>query len=274
MKSEHPSRNPVPSRDRVSPSPIHLLDPHPDGRPAVLLLHGLGATGASWTLQLSALTEAGFRPLAPDLPGFGASPYDGRGWSVRRVAAQMAALLEERATGPAHIVGISMGGVIAQRFAFDFPALTRRLVLVNTFAVLRPARLRGWLYFLQRFLVVNTLGLEAQAKVVARRIFPDPQQESLRQILVDSIASADPRAYRRAMLALGLFDSRPWLGRIQAPTLVVTGERDSTVDPVRQRLLAEGIPGARQVIIPGAGHAVSVDRAEEFNRVLVDFLES
>ncbi|MEZ0396926.1 MAG: alpha/beta fold hydrolase [Anaerolineales bacterium] len=270
MRNEFPSREAVFSRDRLPG--IHVLDPHPDGSPAVLLLHGLGATGASWGLQLPALSEAGFRPLAPDLPGFGASPYDGRGWTIPRVAAQMAALLEERQTGPAHVVGISMGGVIAQRFAFDFPALTRRLVLVNTFAALRPTHWRGWLYFLQRFVVVNTLGLETQARFVARRIFPDPHQESLREVLVESIASADRRAYRRAMLALGLFDSRPWLGRIQAPTLVVTGERDSTVEPLRQRLLADGIPGARQVVVAGAGHALSVERADEFNRILLDFL--
>lgn len=253
---------------------IHCLDPHPDGCPAVLLLHGLGATGASWTLQLPALAAAGFRPLAPDLPGFGDSPYDGRGWNIPGVAARMAALLEERETGPAHIVGISMGGVIAQQLALDFPALTRRLVLVNTFAVLRPATWMGWLYFLQRFIVVNMLGLDAQAKVVARRIFPDPQDAPLREALIDSISSADPRAYRRAMVSLSLFDSRRRLAQIQAPTLVITGERDSTIAPARQRLLADGIPGARQVVIPGAGHAASVDQPEAFNRVLLDFLQS
>jgi 3-oxoadipate enol-lactonase len=255
-------------------NPLHFLDPHPDGHPPVLLLHGLGATSASWTLQLPVLAGAGFRPLAPDLPGFGASPYDGRGWSIPRVAAQVAALLEDLATGPAHVVGISMGGVVAQQFAMDFPALTRKLVLVNTFAVLRPATWKGWLYFLQRFIVVNTLGLEAQARFVARRIFPDPQHEPLRQALIASIATADRRAYRRAMLSLGLFDSRQRLAHIRAPVLVITGEGDTTVAPGRQRLLVEGIPGARQVVIAGAGHAVSVDRPDEFNRVLIGFLKS
>ena len=224
-------------------------------------------------MQFPALAGAGFRPLAPDAPGFGDSPYDGRGWSIARIAAQMAGLLEALGTGPAHVVGISMGGVIAQQFALDFPALTRKLVLVNTFSVLRPATGKGWLYFLQRFVVVNTLGLEAQAKFVAKRIFPEPQHEKLREMLVASIATADPRAYRRAMMSLGLFDSRRRLREIGAPTLVVTGEHDSTVDPVRQKLLVEGIPGARQAVIAGAGHAVSVDQPEEFNRTLVDFLK-
>ena len=105
---------------------LHFLDPNPTGKPVVLLLHGLGADGSSWTLQLPALSRAGFRPLAPDAPGFGGSPYDGGGWNIRRVAAQMAGLLEELGGGPAHIVGLSMGGVIAQQFALDFPQLTKK----------------------------------------------------------------------------------------------------------------------------------------------------
>jgi pimeloyl-ACP methyl ester carboxylesterase len=64
---------------------LHFLDPNPTGRPTVLLLHGLGADGSSWTLQLPPLIEAGFRPIAPDAPGFGKSPYDGKGWSVRKL---------------------------------------------------------------------------------------------------------------------------------------------------------------------------------------------
>ncbi len=252
---------------------LHVLDPNPAGFPAVLLLHGLGVTGASWTLQLPALTEAGFRPLAPDAPGFGDSPYDGRGWSIRRVAAQMAELLEERHSGPAHVVGLSMGGVIAQQFARDFPHLTRKLVLVSTFAVLCPDSLSGWWYFLRRALGVMTGGPQAQARLVAERVFPRPDQSPLREMLLDTIARADRRAYRAAMRALASFDSRPWLKDLPAPTLVVTGAEDITVSPARQQMLAEGIPGARQVVLEAAGHALSVEQAEAFNRLLLDFLK-
>jgi 3-oxoadipate enol-lactonase len=253
-------------------APIHYLDPNPSGNPAVLLLHGLGADANSWTLQIPTLTGAGFRPIAVDLPGFGQSPYDGGGWSIRRVAAGMGDLLDELQTGPAHVVGISLGGTIAQQFALDMPGLTRKLVLVSTFAVLRPDNLSGWWYFLQRFILVNTLGLPAQAKVVAQRIFPDPGHESLRSILVETITQADPRAYRKAMLSLGLFNSVKRLKEIQVPTLVVTGADDTTVIPARQRLLVEGIPYAQQVIIPAAGHAVPVDQPDRFNQELLKFL--
>lgn len=250
----------------------HYLDPNPAGQPAVLLLHGLGADSASWSLQLPALTGAGFRPIAPDTPGFGQSPYDGGGWSIRRMAAGMAGLLEELQSGPAHVVGLSMGGIIAQQFALDFPHLTRKLVLVSTFAALRPVNLNGWFYFIQRFIVVNTLGLPTQARVVAGRIFPGADKAALREMLIQTISRANPRAYRKAMASLGLFNSTKRLGEIKVPTLIVTGTDDTTVAPARQKLLVNGIPAARQVVVPEAGHAVPVDQSERFNQELLAFL--
>lgn len=188
------------------------------------------------------------------------------------MAAGMAGLLEELQSGPAHVVGLSMGGIIAQQFALDFLHLTRKLVLVSTFAALRPVNLSGWFYFIQRFIVVNTLGLPAQARVVAGRIFPGADKAVLREMLIQTISRANPRAYRKAMESLGLFNLTKRLGEIKVPTLIVTGTDDTTVPPARQKLLVNGIPAARQVIIPEAGHAVPVDQSERFNRELLAFL--
>ncbi len=251
---------------------LHFLDPNPSGFPGVLLLHGLGADASSWTLQFPALTEAGFRPLAPDAPGFGASRYDGRGWSLKRVAAAVKGLLDELATGPVHVVGLSMGGVIAQQLALDTPQVVKKLVLASSFAALRPERLSGWLYLLRRVLLVSFKGIPEQAVFVAGRLFPAQEQEPLRRLFIQQITQADPRAYRAAMRALSLFDSRRRLAQIKAPTLVITGANDGTASPFLQAALAHGIPGARQVIIAGAGHAVSVDHHEEFNRAMLVFL--
>jgi pimeloyl-ACP methyl ester carboxylesterase len=252
---------------------LHVLDPYPSGKPPVLLLHGLGADGSSWSLQFPALIQAGFRPLAPDAPGFGGSPYDGHGWNIRRVAAQMAGLLEELQIGPAHVVGLSLGGTIAQQFALDFPQLTKKLALVSTFSVLRPDDFNGWAYFIRRVVSILTMGQVAQAQMAAWRVFPDPKDQELREMFLAIVARADPRAYRGAMIALGLFNSTRRLRETHAPTLVITGANDTTVRPARQRLLVQGIHGAKQVTIQDAGHAVSVDQAEIFNQALVEFLK-
>jgi pimeloyl-ACP methyl ester carboxylesterase len=253
---------------------LHYLDPNPNGHPGVLLLHGLGADATSWTLQLAPLAEAGFRPLALDAPGFGKSPYDGHGWGIQRVVDETAALLRELKTESVHVVGISMGGIIAQQLAFDHPELVEKLVLVNTFSVLRPRTVSRWIYFRLRLLMVQTVGVPRQAKLVARRIFPKPDQEFMRQQLIASISQADPRAYRLAMGSLKNFNSSNKLSTLRMPVLVISGGSDTTVDIQDQKILAQGISGARHVIIPGGGHGVSVDSYETFNRELITFLSS
>jgi pimeloyl-ACP methyl ester carboxylesterase len=252
---------------------LHFLDPQPSNEPAVLLLHGLGVDSSSWILQMEPLAEAGFRPIAPDVTGFGASPYTGGGWSVGQAADSMAALLDELKVGASHVVGISMGGVIAQELALLYPAQVQRLVLANTFARILPDSLSGWIYFAERAILAHTLGVPTQARLVAKRLFPEPGQALLRQELIRQVSAADPRAYRAALRALGLYNSTPRLKEIRSPTLVITGDCDSTVPPRNQRVLASGIQGSKQVVVRGAGHAVSVEMPEEFNRIVSQFLQ-
>ncbi len=250
---------------------MHYLDPAPERPQAVLLLHGLGASAASWQAQIPALVKAGFRPIAVDMPGFGKTPYRGH-WSPWAVAEEALALLEKLHALPAHVVGISMGGTVALASALTAPSQVRSLTLVNTFAALRPDGLRGWAYLAWRMLLIHTLGLEAQARHVVAHIFPKPEQENLRQELLTEILQADPRAYRAAMRALARFNVTNRLGEIQQPTLVITGEEDTTIPPKTQRVLAQNIPHARQVVIPQAGHAVIADHPAAFNQALLSFL--
>jgi 3-oxoadipate enol-lactonase len=251
---------------------LHFLDLNPKGSPAVLLLHGLGANSSSWILQFDALVEAGFRPIAPDAPGFGKSPYDGHGWSIPRVSSVMAELINELNVSPVHVVGISMGGTIAQQLVLDYSHLINKLILVNTFSILRPKRVSGWLYFLQRFLLVHLLGVPTQANFVSKRIFPGEDQQEQRDRLIQQLSEADPRAYRAAMRSLGFFNSSKRLREISTPTLVVSSDRDTTVPADSQKFLAEHISSARQVVIQNAGHAVTIDQPEQFNTVMLEFL--
>ena len=85
---------------------IHYLDPHPGGHPAVLLLHGLGATGESWQLQFPVLIESGYRPIAADARGFGKSTYPGGKMTVEDMAGDMVALLAKLNVDGAVVVGI------------------------------------------------------------------------------------------------------------------------------------------------------------------------
>jgi 3-oxoadipate enol-lactonase len=251
---------------------MFYADPNPIGTPAVVLLHGLGTDSTSWGFQVPALLAKGVRPIILDIPGFGKSSYGKGNWNIQGVAAEIARLVENELPAPLALVGISMGGAIAIRIALDFPDCIERLVLVNTFAALRPRRLKDLSYLAIRFMRANLLGIQAQAEMVAQRIFPEPDQEALRKILIESILQSDPAVYRAAMRSLGLFDVKKRLAEIRKPTLVVTGTLDSTVPPEVQAVLAANIPGARQVLIAGGRHAVIADHPDLFNQVLLEFL--
>jgi 3-oxoadipate enol-lactonase len=253
---------------------IHYLDENNLSPKPVLLLHGLGANSQSWLFQSPVLQQTGFRPVAPDFPGFGQSTYP-RGRAVlRRFVEPIEALIVSLRLQRLDVVGISMGGTAALQFALDCPESINRLVLVNTFAHLNVTSPRSLPYFLLRFILVHTLGLPRQAKTVAKHIFPAPDQEVLRQGLIEQIMQADPRAYRAAMRALAFFDVRNRLDEIRCPTLVITGEQDTTVPVETQTRLANSIQNARQLIIPHAGHGVTVGNPDIFNQVLVEFLTS
>lgn len=251
---------------------IHfLVDGPADGKP-VLLIHGLGSDSTSWQIQIPALIGLGCRVFAVDVPGFGQSRHQGGRWSMPFIAKSLAQFCRQEMHRPADVVGISMGGTIALEFALDFPELVNHLVLVNTFATLKTGGIRQWMYFLRRAVLLYTAGQEMQARFVARRIFPGEDQGELRKILIAQIMQADLGDYRRAMVSLALFDARGRLAGVKPPTLVVTGDRDSTVPPAVQAEMARMIPGARQEMVAGAGHAVIVDQPEAFNRVVCAFL--
>jgi len=252
---------------------IHYEEANPQGAPPVLLLHGLGSAGGDWLFQLEALAGAGYRALAPDLRGFGRSSAPPK-VTVKAMADDMALFLRKVEAVPAHVVGISMGGAVALQLALDHPEAVRKLVLVNTFARLKPRSLNEALYLLARTVIAVFLSPQKQAAMVAKRIFPRPEQESLRKKLYQRIINTNPCAYRAAMASLRRFNVVERLGELKMPTLVVTGSEDTTIPPEAQEELVRNIPGARQVLIEGGGHAVIADSSEAFNRALLDFLGS
>jgi pimeloyl-ACP methyl ester carboxylesterase len=251
---------------------LHYFQSAKQTRQTILLLHGLGASCASWSLQIPVLEAAGYSILAPDARGFGQSSYPGGNTSIAEMSADFAALLDRLKTGPVDVVGISMGGTHALQLAISRPELVGKLVLVNTFSRLRPSSPNEWFYFAIRFVLVHTLGLNLQAQTVAQRIFPGPEQDEFRKAFLEEIMQADPRGYRAAMRALAGFNADPNLASIHCPTLVITSSDDTTVNPNIQKALVQGIPNARQVLVDNAGHAVIATQAEKFNQILLAFL--
>lgn len=257
----------------LSPSQkINYLDMNKSGSPVILLLHGLGATGESWGLQIPDLVAKRLRIIAPDLRGSGKSTYPGGNTSIRDMTDDVFQLLKDLQISKTNLAGISMGGTVALEFALDYPGFVQKLILINTFSQLRPKNWGSRIYFLLRMVLLYTLGMNMQANIVARHIFPEPGQSEFRQLFMGQIAQADPQGYRAAIWALARFNVTQRLGELTVPTLVVTGECDTTVPPKVQEQLAQRIPNSQHRIVPGAGHAVIVDQPEVFNKIFLDFL--
>ena len=246
----------------------------PDADKSILLLHGLGVYGESWGYQAQALTQAGYNPITPDLPGFGKSPAQGRYWSVRSAAEAMVRLLDREGINRTVLCGLSMGGTVALQMALSYPGRVTGLVLINTFAALRPSSVSEVAYFIRRGLRAYIANPGSQAELVAKRIFPYSDQAEWRVRLVESIRASNPKIYRQAMLSLARFDVTRHLDRIRMPVMVITGAKDTTILPRVQQSMAERIPGAQRHLIDGAGHGVIIDHMDEVNRLLLGFMSS
>lgn len=252
---------------------IFWLDRFPDNSRPLLLLHGLGSDSSSWIYQIEELGNSGLRPIAVDLPGFGKSkPLIHQRWTIRRVADEIVNTFRNRGIYKMDVAGISLGGAVALQIGLDHADFVDHLILINTFARLRPDHWNDQCYLLRRFFVAMIKGVSSQANLVAWRLFPREDQTQLRTILVQQILNSDPAAYRWAMFELGLFDKRQSLSKIRMPVLVISGQDDTTVSLELQKELAKGIRASRHVIIPNAGHAVIVDQPAEVSNHILAFV--
>jgi pimeloyl-ACP methyl ester carboxylesterase len=225
------------------------------GAEPLILLHGLSGSSRWWKRNVLAFAEE-FRVVVPDLIGFGRTRIRGPFPGFSRIAEVLAEWMDTLGLCPADVVGHSMGGQISVHLAARFPERVNRLVLVDATGIPRPLTPRAVLRF--------------ATEVAPPTRWGDP---AFVPVIVGDALYAGVRTIVRALAHLLRDDVRPLLSRITAPTLVVWGERDSLVPLAHAEELRRAIPGAKLVILRRAAHNPMVDRPEEFNRVVRDFLE-
>ena len=239
--------------------------------PPIVLLHGLGSSSADWPEQ-HAVLESRYRVVAVDLPGHGGSPLPPGPLTIERMAADVAALLARLDAGKAHVLGLSLGACVAMRLALAAPGRVRSLTLVNAFARVQPTGPADVARLTLRLVLLATAPMDTVAAHVARRLFPWPEQRALYESAVRSLAATPRRAYFAAMGALARFDARGQVAAIRQPTLIIAGDRDTSVPLAAKLALKAAIPRARLVVVPASGHATPHDQPEVFNRALLEFL--
>ncbi|MEW6269773.1 MAG: alpha/beta fold hydrolase [Thermodesulfobacteriota bacterium] len=246
---------------------------HGAGEP-VLLIMGLGSNAYGWYRTLPWLAER-HQAIAPDNRGVGRSDVPPGAYTIAQMAADAAAVLDACGARSAHVVGMSLGGMIAQRLALTHPERLRSLALICTTPGGRNAvtaspdvmqalveggadpstvyRRNAWFLY----------GEET------RRSHPERIEED---IVFRSKIPTTPAGYFGQLQAATGHDTWDELGSLRVPTLVVHGDADLLVPTENGRLLAQRIPDAELVLVPGAGHMLQADAGDDLRDALLRFL--
>jgi 3-oxoadipate enol-lactonase len=232
----------------------------------LLLLHGIGSNSRSFRHQLADLSDR-FTTIAWDAPGYGRSDDPAAPFTMADLADRAVGLLDDLTIDTAHVLGVSMGGVVAQLMYHRHPDRVSSLILCDTTA---SASTRAQ----QRLEALDRLGSRGMAEQRAPQLVGPNAPQTLIAELTDIMAEVRPAGYRAAAIALGTTDLTARLSSLRVPTLVIHGEHDGVVPLPVGRSLADAIPGASFVLIPDAGHVSNQDQPAAFNAAVRKFLQA
>lgn len=235
----------------------------------LLLIHGLGSSGGDWAFQVPAL-EARFRVIVPDLRGSGHSTTAPGEYSIEGFATDLWALLDALGVARANVVGFSLGGAVGLEMALMRPGAVPRLVLINSLASYRIDHWRKWLEARGQMWLVRLFGLRRVARLVARRVFPEPWQAAMRERAATVIGALAPGPYLASAAALERWSALARLGGLTSRALVIAAEFDYT--PLGEKRALAAQLGAALLVVRGSRHGTPFDAIAVTNEALRGFL--
>ena len=244
----------------------------PQDAPVVVLIHGLGLTRAVWQWMLPDLHK--FRVVTYDMIGHGQTPPPQGQPSLKDLADQLAALLDHLNIARAAIVGFSMGGMVARRFAQDHPARTTALAILHS-AHRRSEKAQSAILF--RVAQAEEHGPAATVELALQRWYTEAAQTSrpdLMDLTRQWVLANDPQVYSKLyrILAHGVDEITAPQPPITCPTLVLTADEDHGNNVEMSTAIVTEIPRARLVILKGLRHMALAENPAAVNRPVLDFL--
>ena len=242
----------------------------PDSAPVVMFSNSLMSNLNMWDAQMAAVT-ARYRVLRYDQRGHGGTETTPGPYPTQLHAEDAFAVIEAMGVGPVHFVGLSMGGFTAQVLATQRPEVVRSLVLCDTACVMPPGSLWN-----ERIEIAQTQGIEALAQGTLERWFTAPFHETGKAELAAvqaMILGTGADGY--IACAEGIRDMRicDKLSEIAAPSLVLVGESAPACPVSSAEVLHAGIAGSELVVLKSAAHLPNIEQSEEFNRILLGFID-
>ncbi len=239
---------------------VHVEESRKKAGTPVVMVHGAGGSSATWSMQLRGAHR--LHLLALDLNGHGKTP-DRHPTDVRESYLEDISSVVRRADRPV-LVGHSMGGALAQLYALQHPEDIRGLVLVGTGARLRVAK--------AIFDMLDT-DFESYVRAAATFMFAKGASQNTVEASLAEIRKCPVPIVRRDFVLCDEFDIMDWVNEISLPTLIIVGEEDVMTPVKYSKYLNDKISGSVLRVIPGAGHCVMLERPEEFNHTLEQWIE-
>ena len=239
----------------------------------VVFAHGITFDRHMWDHQVETLS-ARYRCLAFDLLGHGGSGSGPADYSLEDEAANLHLLMQQLGALPAHLVGLSLGGMVAMRLALAQPQAVRSLALLDTSAEAEVPELRPQYEALaaaakaqgpQSVVGAVLLIMFSQGFLQSQPVKVADYKDQFNRLNLDGLEAATRAVTRRT-------DILDQISRISVPTLVIVGEQDVARTPDEAQHIVERIAGARLVTIPGAGHMTPIEQPERISQVLSEFL--
>lgn len=246
-----------------------LLVGGPPGAPVAVLAGSLGSRPAMWDAVLP-LLERHLRVVRYDLRGHGAAPAPPGPWTIDDLAGDLLAVLDAVGARRAHLVGLSLGGLVALRAARLAPDRVDRLVVLCTSARFAPAQ-----QWHDRAATVRAGGTAAVAAAVVARWFTPgylAARPDGRRSWEAMVASVPAEGYAACCEVLATADLRAGLAGVRAPTLAVAGDADPATPPAALAAIADGVPDGRLLVVPGAAHLACAQRPDVVGPAVVEHL--
>ena len=248
----------------VEPSPRIALS-HAGTGPLVLFLHGIRGNRKNWDRQIDFFAGRGFHAAAWDARGYGSSDdYPGPLNFRDHFVGDVLRVAEYFGASKFHLVGLSMGGRIARNVAIYHPDRLHSLTVVNAnpgFNAMSADEVR-------RFVTER----KTRTTESIRKLLGSNPRKGAYEELVESIDMIRDESYRKTLEASVAQDRDAPIENIRVPTQIVAGEEDHVYSPELARAMANRIPGAKLVLMKGAGHLANLEQPDVFNKLLLDFL--
>lgn len=252
---------------------LHFVETGPKSAPALVLIHSLATSGEVWAHQVPAWAVH-FRVVCVDLPGHGRSAVSRDVVTLADMAKQVVAVLDHLQIAQAAFVGISLGGMVTQAAALNFPQRVSAMVIAHAGARTDAAVREIWEQRIEQFAAG---GIENLARPTLERWFPRAFAENSPMTMdwmAGLIEATDPEGYVMAIRAIQELDHLDRLPHVNTPTLVVAGLADAAVPSAVASMVAHRIPNAQLQLLEDTGHIGNVQQPVAFTETVGKFLQS